>query len=217
MVKAKADAHGVAARCWNALCERWHRAGRRFALRTLCGTFELGARPCKLCGMVSRPGVTRCENPGRGCPGQVADFGLELADNATPGSPAFALGQQVAARVRADKQALADRRRAECADTNDRLRQAGQAGTPSASAASPRKVHRDTAARPSGRPPGWMVRPPGNYRAGVLGASRAPDAAMPCVFLARGVVCPENELGDDAWFRRGGELGRSFDAAFNQP
>ena len=110
--------------CWNEQCERMYDASRRYSLCNWCGIFEFGAKPCNLCKVVSKPHALRCDNWGRGCPGKVPDFGPELTDNATPGSPAFVLGQQVAALSRESKKLQASRVRAERAAKAD---QGGQA------------------------------------------------------------------------------------------
>ena len=52
--------------------------------------------------------------------------------------------------------------------------------------------------QPSGGPPCWMVRPPGNYGVGVVG-TEIPEAAEPHVCLAR------SGAGDDARIQCGRE------------
>ena len=117
------------------------------------GTFEFGAKPCYLCKMVSKPHALRCGKWGRGCPGKVSDFGPELTDNATPGSPAFVLDQQVAALSRESKKLQADRVRAERASRADQGGQAGWAGAPYAATAASRRVALGATEYEPDRPP----------------------------------------------------------------
>ena len=162
--------------CWNEQCERMYDASRRYSLCNWCGIFEFGARPCNLCKVVSKPHALRCDNWGRGCPGTVSDFGSELTDNATPGSPAFVLGQQVATLSRESKKLQADRARAERAARADQGGQAGRAGTPYAAAAASRRVAWGTAECEPDGPPAWAPR--GGGKGGDRGGARRPVPAL---------------------------------------
>ena len=163
--------------CWNAQCERMRAVARRYSLCTWCGTFEFGAKPCNLYNLVSRPHALRCDNWGRGCPGNVSDFGPEFTGNATPGSPAFVLGQQVAAQSRASKRAQVDRQRAGRAARDDQGGRAGRAGNPPAAAAAPRSVAwGPTEYEPDG-PPVWASRS-GGTGGGKGGAERPVPALL---------------------------------------
>ena len=162
--------------CWNEQCERMHDAARRYSLCNWCGTFKFGARTRNPCNMVSRPHTLRCDNWGRGYPGKASDFGPALTEGATPGSPAFVLGQQVAAQCRASKGDQADRQRAGRAAGDDRGGQAGRAGNPSAAAAASRSVAwGPTEYGPDG-PQAWAPRSGG--RGGGRGGARRPVPAL---------------------------------------
>ena len=169
---------------------------------------------------------------GEGCPGKASDFEPVLTDNTTPGSPAFVRGQQVAAQIREDKRAQAVRRRAERAARDDRVGRAGRADPPAAAAAPRRADWGTTPYAPDG-PSHWAGNLPRGDGADPCGpgTSVVPNVALPTVLLARAAVCsaaaeagpgdlrgsPEDTLASDAWFRRGEEIARIFDAAFGQP
>ena len=163
--------------CWNERCGRMHEPARMYSLCSWCGVFESGARPCKLCKIVSRPGTQFCDNRGRGCLGTASDFGPELTENATPGSPAFFLGQQVAASVRADKKDKADQLEAWRTGRDAQGGHAGRGGgTPAGGAASRRVAWGSTEYEPDG-PPAWASRS-GGKGGGQEGARRPVPTLM---------------------------------------
>ena len=84
---------------WNKPCTRVHDAAFGYSLLSWCSTFEFGSHPCLVYKAVSSPRATRCDNWAQGCAGGVASFGPAPISNATHGSPAFLLGQQVSALV----------------------------------------------------------------------------------------------------------------------
>ena len=126
--------------------------------------------------MVSKPHALRCDNWGRGCPGKVPDFGPELTDNATPGSPAFVLGQQVTALSRESKKLQASRVRAGRAAKADQGGQAGRAGAPYAATAASRRVAWGTTEYEPDGPPAWAPRIGG--KGGGKGGARRPVPAL---------------------------------------
>ena len=76
-----------------------HDATSGYALCSWYNTSEFGSRPCLACTKVSSPRATRCDNWARGSTGGATNFGPAFISNATPGSPAFLLGQQLGALV----------------------------------------------------------------------------------------------------------------------
>ena len=103
--------------------------------------------------MIPSPYASRYDNWARGCPGGSADFGPVLTDNLTPGSPAFIMGQRVAALNQQSKQngaeATAEQRAARFAKAG-RGGQAKRVGAPG----EPLRIYGSGGAPPVAAPPG---------------------------------------------------------------
>ena len=158
----------------NAIACMMRRA--RYSLCIWCGTFEFGVEPCLLCMTLSTPRALRCDNWGRRCLGKASDFGPELHENVTPGSPAFVLGQQVAAFNRECKKLQADRVRAERTARADQGGQAGRCGAPYAATAALRRVAWGATEYEPDGPPAWAPR--GGDKGGGRGGARRPVPAL---------------------------------------
>ena len=163
--------------CWTEGCARELVVTRMFALCCWCGVFAPGAKPCKLCTMVSRPESRSCDNWGRGCPETASDFEPAPTGNATPGSPAFAMGQELTAIVRAVGKDKADRQAARRTGKGGRGDYAGRGGGPSTCGAAADAVAKGSTECGPDLPPTWAPRGGGGSWAAVRRTAELDGAA----------------------------------------